>query len=149
MSGVWQDIRMNELRISNNIVLSLNEIELSAIRSQGAGGQHVNKTSTGIHLRFDIRASSLPEETKARLLAKADHRISKDGILIIKSQQSRSQEQNRLNALSALQHLIQAALVTEKPRKKTRPTRSSKEKRLQQKSKRGQTKSLRRKISDD
>lgn len=139
---------MKELRISNRLVLPLNEVELTAIRSQGAGGQHVNKTSTGIHLRFDIRSSSLPEQTKTRLLGKADHRISKDGMVIIKSQQSRSQEKNRLAALTALRQLIQSTLNTRKPRKKTRPTRSSKEKRLEQKSRRGQIKSLRGKISD-
>ncbi len=139
---------MKELFISNRIILPLSEIELGAIRAQGAGGQHVNKTSTGIHLRFNIHASSLPEELKILLLTTTDHRISKDGAVVIKAQQSRSQERNRLAALSSLQKLIQAALIPRKTRKKTRPTRSSKQKRLEQKSRRAQIKGLRKKISD-
>ncbi len=139
---------MKELHISNSIQLPVSEVELSAIRSQGAGGQHVNKAATGIHLRFDIRSSSLPEELKTRLLNKTDHRISKDGVIIIKSQQSRSQEQNRLASLQTLQAMLKSALQRRKPRKRTRPTRSSIEKRLEQKTRRAQIKSLRRKPAD-
>ncbi len=140
--------RMKELFISNQLALPLSEIDLTAIRAQGAGGQHVNKTSTGIHLRFDINASSLPDELKTRLLMTADHRISKEGIVVIKAQQSRSQEQNRLAALNSLQKLLQAAMIRRKTRKKTRPTKSSMQKRLEQKSRRGQIKNMRKKISD-
>lgn len=139
---------MNSLSISPQISLPLQEIELTAIRSQGAGGQNVNKVATGIHLRFDIRNSSLPEELQARLLRLKDQRISKEGVIIIKSQQTRSQEQNRLNAVAMLRQLIQKTLVPPKPRKKTKPTRSSKEKRLDEKKQRGQTKRFRGKVTD-
>lgn len=139
---------MNHLQISDQTSIPLTEIELTAIRSQGAGGQNVNKVATGIHLRFDIRNSSLPDRIKERLLRLRDHRISKDGVIIIKSQQTRSQEQNRINALNSLQQLIKTALATPKTRRKTKPTRSSKEKRLQQKTNRGRTKILRQKVSE-
>ncbi|NOQ50952.1 MAG: aminoacyl-tRNA hydrolase [Desulfuromonadaceae bacterium] len=139
---------MNNLSISPQISLPLQEIELTAIRSQGAGGQNVNKVATGIHLRFDIRNSSLPEELQLRLLRLNDQRISKEGVVIIKSQQTRSQEQNRLNALEMLRQLIQKTLIPPKPRKKTKPTRSSKEKRLDEKKQRGQTKRFRGKVTD-
>lgn len=139
---------MDDIQISENIIIPKQEVDLTAIRSQGAGGQNVNKVSTGIHLRFDIRSSSLPTDVKQRLLQTADQRISKEGVIIIKSQQTRSQEQNRINALQMLQSLIQAAMVTQKNRKKTRPSKSSQEKRIDQKKLRGKVKELRHKISD-
>jgi len=134
------------LYISATVSIPDTEISFSAIRSQGAGGQNVNKVSTAIHLRFNIRASSLPAFYKERLLKLNRQCISKDGVIVIKAQQSRSQLQNREIALNQLQSIIQSVTVVQKKRRATRPTRSSQKKRMDSKTKRGQTKSLRRKV---
>ena len=134
------------LIITHNIQLGDEEIEFSAIRAQGAGGQNVNKVSSAIHLRFDINASSLPELYKERLLALRDSRISKDGVLVIKAQQFRTQEKNRADALQRLQTLIRSVTQVNKTRRATKPSRNARKKRMDSKTKRGQTKSLRGKI---
>ena len=134
------------LYISSNVSIPDMEISFSAIRAQGAGGQNVNKVSSAIHLRFDIQASSLPEFYKQRLLKLKRQWISKDGVIVIKAQQSRSQLQNREAALKQLQKIIQSVAVTPKKRRPTRPTRSSQKKRMDKKTKRGQIKALRRKV---
>ncbi len=135
------------LEINDNVSIPLSEIEISAIRSRGAGGQNVNKVSTAIHIRFDVRASSaLSDNDKARVLRVRDQRISKEGIIVIKSQRFRSQDKNRSDALEKLAEMIRKALVEKKPRKPTKPSTRSREKRLDEKTKRGRLKETRRKI---
>ncbi len=134
------------LPISARVSIPWNEIELEAIRASGPGGQNVNKVATAVHLRFDIAASSLPDFYKERLLKLKDKRISKEGVVVIKAQQYRSQEKNRESALARLQQLIKGVATVQKKRKPTKPTRSSQRKRLDSKSKHGQQKALRRKV---
>ncbi len=130
------------------ITIAEAEVDISAIRAQGAGGQNVNKVSSAIHLRFDIPASSLPEDVKERLLALRDKRITADGVLIIKAQGHRTQDMNRLDAYARLQDMVQSVALPPKPRRATRPTRASKERRLQDKSQRSAIKELRGKALD-
>ena len=132
--------------ISNTIRLNDHEVEISAIRAQGAGGQNVNKVSSAIHLRFDITTSSLSAPQKERLLASNDNRISKEGVFVLKAQQFRTQERNKADALERLQQFIIQATSISKNRKPTKPSRNAKRKRVDKKTQRGKTKALRGKV---
>ncbi|BBR60430.1 MULTISPECIES: alternative ribosome rescue aminoacyl-tRNA hydrolase ArfB [Enterobacteriaceae] len=134
------------ITLSRQVSIPEDELTITAIRAQGAGGQHVNKTSTAIHLRFDIRASSLPEYYKTRLLEASHHLISADGVIIIKAQEHRSQEMNREAAIARLVAVIQTLTAEQKSRRPTRPTRASKERRLNSKAQKSSVKSLRGKV---
>lgn len=133
-----------KLPVSSHVAIPLDEIVITAIRAQGAGGQNVNKVSSAIHLRFDIRASSLPDFYKERLLALRDARITKDGEIVLKAQRRRTQEGNREDAFARLQALVKSVAVVPKARRPTKPTAASKVRRLEGKTKRGRTKDLRR-----
>lgn len=136
------------LIISRNINIPDEEIEISAIRAQGAGGQNVNKVSSAIHLRFDIHASSLNDKVKQRLLDQRDQRINKDGVIVIKAQRFRTQEKNREDAIQRLVKLVKNAAATKKARRPTKPSKASQNKRMDSKTRRGRTKALRSKVSE-
>lgn len=137
------------LPITDAYALPLEEIEWEAVRAQGAGGQNVNKVATTIHLRFNIPASSLPDAWKARLLQLRDHRITDDGVLVIKAQRYRSQERNRADALAQLQELVRRVTVEPKKRRATAPTAASRRQRIEGKKQRGQIKALRGQVRDE
>ncbi len=146
MGTIEQNEYQVMLELSNHVIIQEWEVELSAIRAQGNGGQRVNKVATAIHLRFDINRSALPNAYKERLLKLSDSRISSDGVIIIKAQSYRTQEQNKEDALNRLKELILSAMVVQKARRATKPTRSSQRKRVDSKTKKGATKVLRGKV---
>ncbi len=134
------------LKISNSVLIPAHEIDISFIRAQGAGGQNVNKVSSAVHLRFDIKASSLPSFYKEKLLALSDQRVTAEGVIIIKAQIFRRQEQNREDALARLKDIITKAIAVQKKRRETKPTRGSQRRRMDSKSKHGKQKTLRQKV---
>jgi ribosome-associated protein len=131
------------LRITPFLTIPFEEIEMQAIRSQGAGGQNVNKVSTAIHLRFDIQASSLPQKYKDKLLRLGDRRITKEGVIVLKAQRHRTQEKNKVEAVERLRDLVRSVTVVRKKRRATRPSRASRQKRLDSKTRRGRLKQMR------
>ena len=140
---------MAMLIIDQTVSISEDEVQITAIRAQGAGGQHVNKTASAVHLRFDVAASSLPEHYRQRLLATTDQRLNKAGEIVIKAQSHRDFERNRADALQRLAAMIRAATAVSARRRPTRPSRSARQRRVDDKAHRGQQKQLRRKIRDD